>query len=147
MKRRFKFKLPRRLRKRHVFAAAMALTSSHAFAAKRPEPVILTLDGRHYVSYTPVALDPSEHLILAPDSRMRNCTPLPDDGETPGSFDLVYNDAADLVSVDITELRFGPTQLVMTTANGNVVCEGEAMGFETGFDRIFGDEFDPNAER
>lgn len=143
MKKRAKSKLSRRVRKRHLFAAAVALSSSHAFAAKRPEPVILTLDGRHYVSYTPVELDPKEHLVLAPDSRMRNCSPLPDDGETPGSFDLVYNDAADMVKVDITELRFRPMQLVMTTANGNTVCDGEALGWQTGFDRIFRDEFDP----
>lgn len=118
------------------------LSSSHAFAAKRPEPVVLTVDGRHYVSYTPVELDPKEHLVLAPDARMSNCTPLPGDGETPGAFDLVYSDAADVVSVDVVELRFGPMQIVMKSPNGNVVCDGEAMGWETGFDRIFRGDFD-----
>lgn len=132
----------RRLRKRHWVAAAVALTSSSAFAAKRPEPVILTLDGKHYVSYTSVEFDPSNHLVLAPDSRMRNCEPQPADDAEPGNFDLVYSDAGDLVAIDTVALHFHPTQVVMTTANGNVVCEGQAMGWQTGFDRVFGDEFD-----
>ncbi|MBB5207410.1 hypothetical protein [Chiayiivirga flava] len=134
--------LPRRLRKRHWFAAAVALSSSSAFAAKRPEPVILTLDGKHYVSYQTVEFDPANHLVLAPDAGMSNCQPTPDDGGAPGSFDLVYSDAGDLVSVDTIALHFAPTQLVMTTALGNVVCEGQALGWQTGFDRIYADEFD-----
>ena len=122
-------------------AVAVAL-SSPALALKRPDPVVLTLDGRHYVSYTPVEFDPQHHLVLAPDARMRNCQPLPDDGDAPGTFDLVYSDAGDLVEIDSIALQFGPTELVMTTANGNVVCEGEAAGWETGIGRIFRDEFD-----
>lgn len=133
--------LPRRLRKRHWVAAAIAL-SSPAFALKRPDPVVLTLDGRHYVSYAPIEFDPQQHLVLAPDARMRNCLPLPDDGDTPGGFDLVYSEAGDLVEIDSVALQFGPTELVMTTANGDVVCEGEAPGWETGIGRIFRDEFD-----
>lgn len=134
--------LPRRLRKRHWVAAAVALSSSSAFAVKRPEPVILTLDGKHYVSYQSVAFDPANHLVLAPDTRMRNCEPQPADGAEPGGFDLVYSDAGDLVAIDTVALHFSPTQLVMTTADGNVVCEGQALGWQTGFDRVFGDEFD-----
>lgn len=120
----------------------MAL-SSPALALKRPDPVVLTLDGHHYVSYSPVEFDPQQHLVLAPDARMRNCVPLPDDGDAPGTFDLVYSDAGDLVEIDSIALQFGPTELVMTTANGGVVCEGEALGWETGIGRIFRDEFDP----
>lgn len=131
----------RGLRKRHMMAAAVAL-SSPAMAIKRPDPVVLTLDGRHYVSYESVALDPRDHLVLAPDARMRNCRPLPDDDDVSGGFDLVYSDAGDLVSIDTVALHFRPTRLVMTTANGNVVCDGEAMGWETGIGRIFRDEFD-----
>lgn len=133
---------PRRLRKRHWMAAAVALSSSSAFALKRPEPVILTLDGKHYVSYESVEFDPANHLVLAPDANMRNCEPQPADGAEPGGFDLVYSDAGDLVAVDTIALHFQPTQIVMTTAGGNVICEGQAMGWQTGFDRVFRDEFD-----
>lgn len=134
--------LPRRLRKRHWMAAAVALSSTSAFAAKRPEPVILTLDGKHYVSYESVEFDPTNHLVLAPDARMRNCEPQPAGDAGPGAFDLVYSDAGDLVAIDTVALHFNPTQLVMTTADGNVVCEGQALGWQTGFDRVFRDEFD-----
>lgn len=134
--------LPRRLRKRHWVAAAVALSSSSVFAVKRPDPVVLTLDGHHYVSYATVEFDPAEHLVLAPDARMSNCVPQPDDGVEPGTFDLVYSEAGDLVAIDTIALHFSPTQLVMTTAGGNVVCEGEALGWETGIDRIYRDEFD-----
>lgn len=134
---------PRPVRTRHWIAAAVALTSANGFAAPRPDPVVLTLDGIHYVSYTPVEFDPQQRLVLAPDASMRDCTPLPDDGDAPGTFDLVYTSSGDLVEIDSIALQFGPTELVMTTANGNVVCEGEALGWQTGIGRIFRDEFDP----
>lgn len=135
--------LRRPARKRQWIAAAVALTSAHGFAAPRPDPVVLTLDGRHYVSHAPVEFDPQQRLVLAPEARMRNCLPLPEDDDAPGAFDLVYTEAGDLVEIDSIALQFGPTELVMTTANGNVVCEGEALGWETGIGRIFRDEFDP----
>lgn len=137
-----KFVFPRRLRKRHWLAAAVALSSSHAFAAKRPEPVILTVDGKHYVSYTGVSFDPVDHLVLAPDIGMKNCTPLPSDTNGPGTFDLVYTDAGDFVEVKAFSMRFFPTQIVMATAGGNLVCDGQALGYQTGFDRIFRGEFE-----
>lgn len=136
-----RYPLPRRLRKRHWFAAAVALTSFSALA-KRPEPVILTLDGKHYVSYSAVEFDPANHLVLAPDAGMRNCEPSPDADDAPGAFDLVYSEAGDFIGIDTLALQFSPTQLVMTSPGGDIVCDGQAMGWQTGFDRIYADEFD-----
>lgn len=120
----------------------MALTSFPAFAAKRPDPVVLTLDGRHYVSDNTISLDPTEHLVLAPDARLRNCRRVGNTPVAPGTFDLVYSDTGDLVNVDPMWLHFNPTQLVMTTPGGDMVCDNEAMGWQTGFDRIFRADFD-----
>jgi hypothetical protein len=39
-------------------------------------------------------------------------------------------------------VEFNPTRVVLDSSTHDVVCDGEAMGWQTGLGRLFRDDFD-----
>lgn len=112
-------------------------------ASRAPKPIVITLDGHHYVTYTtPVVISPREKLALAPEARMTNChrgNGLP---TVFGTHRLVHSMLGAGVDVASMRIEFGPTRVVVDTLFGDVVCEGEAGAGETGIDRTFRGDFE-----
>ena len=54
-----------------------------------------------------------------------------------GSYRLIHSPTGDFVDATAMRIALGPTRVVLDTQHGDVLCEGEAKGYETGFDRIF----------
>ena len=123
-----------------VFAAAVS--TAPTFAATQAVPVIVTLDARDYVTYTAAALAPGSSVLSVVDSNIANCHR--GDGSSLQSGKWKLHRSADTLDVDFDTVRieFNPTRLVLDSASHDVVCDGAAMGWQTGLGRLFRDDFD-----
>lgn len=122
----------------------LASVSSAAFAApSQRQPIVVTIDGHHYVSYGPnVAYSPPLRLVQAPELRIDNCRRSNGDALAGGAFRLVYGATATALDATAMNMRFHPMQIEMATQFGDVVCDGEAAGWEHGVGRWFVDSFE-----
>ena len=132
------------MRKLVSLCGAVALLGFALPAAAVVDPIVLTIDGRNYITITsPVVLSPAEQLLQAPEARLANCRR--SNGMAPafGAARLIY--AMNGAAVDAQSLRieFHPTRIVVDTLYGDMRCDGEANGGESGVDRIFRDLFEP----
>ena len=128
---------------RHLILFALLGSAPALRAALPADPVVLTLDGRHYVTYAvPVSFFPGDRLLLAPEALMRNCRRSAGGATLPGTYTLVYSPMGSEVQATSITLNFGPTRFVLETASGDVVCDNEAMGWQSGIDRIFRGHFE-----
>ena len=119
--------------------AALALLSTAASAhAGYVDPLVVTVDGRSYVTYTStLVLTPGLRLLQAPELRMANC-------RRPGALPLAFGASRLLYaaldqSVDGRSMRidFHPTRVVFETEHGDLQCDGAALTGESGVDRVF----------
>lgn len=123
-----------------LFAAAVV--SAPAFGASRAVPVVVTLDARDYVTYTTAALTPASSVLSVVDSGMSNCRR--GDGSSPASGKWRLHRSSNTLDIDFETVRveFNPTRLVLDSATHDIVCDGQAMGWQTGIGRVFRDDFD-----
>ena len=132
------------MRKLFISCGAVALLSTAASAqAAHVDPFVITVDAHSYVSYAwPIVISPLEHLVQAPEARMRNCRR---EGGLPlslGLNKLVYSLAGNNLDAQSLRIEFNPTRVVMDTAFGDAVCDGAALTGETGLERVFRDYFE-----
>jgi hypothetical protein len=122
--------------------AALLVGIGTVHAAVSPDPLVITLDGRHYVTYSPITFSPIERLVQAPELRMRGC--LRSDGQptSRGIYRLIYSAAGDHVDAVAMRIRFGPTRIELDTVDRNVTCMLESFGGENGVERIFRGRFE-----
>lgn len=123
--------------------AALLACATPSLAARAPKPIVITLDGHHYVTYTaPVLLSLSERLALAPEAHMSNCHR--GNGLLPlfSTHRLVHSIEGAGVDVASMRIEFLPTRIVVDTLLGDVICDGEASPSETGIGRLFNDDFE-----
>ena len=119
-------------------AVALLLFAGAARADHRVQPLIVTLDGRHHVTYAEsIVVSPVERLVQAPELRMSACRRANAEPLAAGAYRLIYSAAGDSVDATAMRIEFGPTRVVLDTLHGDVLCDGEARGYETGLDRIF----------
>ena len=105
--------------------------------------MVITLDGHHYVTYGPgVTYTPPLKLVQAPELRMSNCHRSNGEALAAGGFRLVYAANGSAVDATAMNMRFQPMQIELTTQFGDVVCDGEALGWEHGIHRLFLDDFE-----
>jgi hypothetical protein len=125
-----------------IGALLAAAAVAPAFAASVPAPVIVTLDARDYVTYAVTALTPSASRLAVDNSGIANCHR--GNGDLPASGKWKLHRSADSLDVDFETLRveFNPTRVVLDSSTHDVVCDGEAMGWQTGLGRLFRDDFD-----
>jgi hypothetical protein len=123
-------------------SAFVALSLVAPVAAYAPDPVVITLDGKDYISVVPVVIAPVERLVLATDSSLSNCHRKVDEPLATGPFRLEYE--LDGTGVDAVAMRiqFHPTQIILDTQTLDVVCDGQALGHQTGVGRVFRDTFE-----
>lgn len=121
---------------------AAVVVSAPAFGASHPVPVVVTLDARDYVTYTTAALTPSTSVLSVVDSGIGNCRR--GDGSSPASGKWKLHRSANTLDIDFETVRveFNPTRLVLGSATHDIVCDGQAMGWQTGIGRVFRDDFD-----
>jgi hypothetical protein len=112
-----------------------------AFAAYQT-PVVITLDSIDYVSYDVAALDPVTSILSTPNASLSNCRRA--DNSLPASDKWRLHRSADTLDIDFASLRidFNPTRLVLESSTHDIVCDGKAMGWQTGIGRVFRDDFD-----
>lgn len=122
--------------------AAAAVVSAPAFAASYSNPVIVSLDARDYITYTTVALAPSSSVISATDAGITNCRR--SDGSAIASGKWKLHRSANSLDVDFETVRveFNPTRVVLASTTRDIVCDGQALGWQTGAGRVFRDDFD-----
>jgi hypothetical protein len=126
-----------------LFFFVSASASAPALASHYRQPVVVTLDGHHYVSYGPgVTYTPPLKLVQAPELRMSNCHRANGEALAPGSFRLVYSASGGAIDATAMNMRFQPMRIELTTQFGDVLCEGEALGWEHGIERLFLDDFE-----
>ena len=114
-----------------------------AHAARYNDPMIITLDGRHYVTYTaPLVVSVAERLVVAPEAGMSLCRRSNSEPLASGPFEIIYTPEAHFVQAATMSFRFNPTRVVLQTQTGDVICDGEALGYQTGFDRVFRDNLE-----
>jgi hypothetical protein len=122
--------------------AALLLGAGVAVAVPTPDPLVITLDGRHYVTYSPITISPRERLVQAPELRMRSCQRSDGERLSPGAFRLIYSNAGDFVDAVALRIRFAPTRVELDTIDRNVTCMLESFGGENGVARIFRGRFE-----
>ena len=122
--------------------AAAAGLAAPAFAAKLPSSVMVSLDARDYLAFSATSFTPSTGVLSVRGTQIENCRRA--GGELPQSGPLKLNRSADTLDVDFATMRieFHPTRLVLESATHDLVCDGEALGWQTGIGRIFGNDFD-----
>lgn len=122
--------------------AAAAVVSAPAFAASYSNPVIVSLDARDYISYSSVALSPSTSVLSATDAGITNCRRA--DGSAIASGKWKLHRSANSLDVDFDTVRveFNPTRVVLGSTTHDIVCDGTALGWQTGAGRVFRDDFD-----
>lgn len=126
-------------------AYALWIGSAHAGVAPRPTPVVITLDGRDYVTFVaPVVYSPHTRLLLAPESSLVNCRRIGDLPLPIGPIQLQHTLANDKVDAVAMRIEFHPTRIFLDTVSGDVRCDGLAAGGVTGVGRVFHDEFEPD---
>jgi hypothetical protein len=121
---------------------AVALLCSAASAHAGVDPLVLTIDAHHYLVQAPLVLTPALHLAQAPETRLSNCRRT---GGLPlalGVNRLIYGLAGASLDARAMRIEFKPTRVVLDTEFGDVVCDGVALGGETGVERVFGDWFE-----
>jgi hypothetical protein len=124
-----------------VLAALLSCVGlSHA--SPSVDALVVTVDGRHYITYESIAISPVERLVQAPDLRMSRCERSDGQQMAEGPFRLIYSASGAFLDAVAMRIRFNPTRVELDTLGGNVVCGGEAMGHESGVDRIFRDHFE-----
>jgi hypothetical protein len=121
-----------------VFLSCVGL--SHA--SPSVDALVVTVDGRHYITYESIAISPVERLVQAPDLRMSRCERSDGQQMAGGPFRLIYSASGAFLDAVAMRIRFNPTRVELDTLGSNVVCGGEAMGHESGVDRIFRDHFE-----
>lgn len=123
------------------FVAAVVV-SAPAFAASYANPVIVTLDARDYITYTTAAITPATRVLSVPDTGIVNCRRA--DGSAIGSGKWKLHRSAHSLDVDFETVRveFNPTRLVLDSSTHDIVCDGQALGWQTGIGRVFRDDFD-----
>lgn len=121
---------------------AAAVTSAPAFAATAASPVIVTLDARHYVTYTAAALTPSTSVLSVVDSGISNCRRADGGAVASGKWKLHRSSGTLDVDFETVRVEFNPTRLVLDSATHDIVCDGQALGWQTGIGRVFQDDFD-----
>lgn len=121
---------------------AAAVVPAPAFAAAHSTPVIVTLDARDYVTYTAAALTPATSVLSVIDSGISNCHR--ENGSAMASGQWKLHRSASTLDVDFQTVRvdFNPTRLVLDSSTHDIVCDGQAMGWQTGIGRVFRDDFD-----
>ena len=125
-----------------ICGALAAAAVAPAFAASTPAPVIVTLDARDYITYTATTLSPATSVISVDNAGITNCRRA--NGELPNSGKWKLHRSANALDVDFDTVRveFNPTRLVLDSSTHDVVCDGQAMGWQTGLGRVFRDDFD-----
>jgi hypothetical protein len=123
-----------------LFAAAVI--SAPAWGASQAVPIVVTLDARDYVTYSTTTLTPSASVLSVVDSGISNCRR--GDGTTPLSGPWKLHRSAETLDIDFQTVRieFHPTRLVLDSATHDIVCDGQALGWQTGIGRVFQDDFD-----
>jgi hypothetical protein len=121
---------------------AAAAVSVPAFAGSYPNPVVVTLDARDYVTYSSAALTPSSSVLSVLQSGIDNCRR--GDGSAPASGRWKLHRSADTLDIDFATVRieFNPTRLMLDSDTHDIVCDGQALGWQTGLGRVFRDDFD-----
>lgn len=116
----------------------------HAGVRPRPAHIVITLDGRDYVTWvTPVEYSPATRLLIAFDSTLSDCRRPAGEALPAGPFQLQYTPNSDKVDAISMQVEFLPARIVLATASGDVVCDGQMPGHVTGVGRVFLDEFEP----
>ena len=125
-----------------ICGALAAVAVAPAFAAGLPAPIIVTLDARDYVTYATTALTPSSNVLSVANTGIENCRRA--NGEMPVSGKWKLQRSVQSLAVDFETVRveFNPTRLVLDSSTHDVVCDGQAMGWQTGVGRLFRDDFD-----
>lgn len=127
-----------------VLAALLSCVGvAHAIPSR--DALVVTVDGRHYITFEPITISPAERLVQAPELRMFRCERSDGGAMGRGAFRLVYSAAGDQLDATAMRIRFHPTRVELDTQDHNVVCGGEALGHESGVGRVFRDHFDPQA--
>jgi len=121
---------------------AAAGTVAPAIAASLPPSVLVSLDARDYVAYTATSFTPSTGVLSVTGTAIENCRRA--EGGMPVSGPLKLHRSADTLDIDFATMRidFHPTRLVLESSTHDVVCDGQALGWQTGVGRIFGNDFD-----
>lgn len=127
-----------------IRGAVVALLSCVGVAHAVPsrDPLVVTIDGRHYITFEPITISPRERMAQAPELRMSACVRTDAAPLARGDFRLIYAAAGNHLDAGSMRIRFQPTRLEMRTADSNVVCAGEALGHESGVGRVFRDHFE-----
>lgn len=127
----------------HCGAAILLVSTAVPVAARKPDPIVITLDGRHYVTYTaPVVIALGERLVVAPEARMGNCRR---DGGGPLIPDVLrLTFSGESIDARSMRIEFAPARIVVDTLAKDVICDGEATSAETGIGRVFRDDFEPD---
>lgn len=130
------------LRKWICGALAAIVAAGQALAFTAPAVVVVTLDARDYVTYAATTLTPAAGWLDVADTPIAHCRRA--NGEMPAAGRWRLHRSADALDVDFATLRveFNPTRLVLDSATRDVVCDGQAMGWQTGIGRVFEDDFD-----
>ena len=121
---------------------AAAGTLAPVFAASLQPAVIVSLDARDYITLSAASFTPSSGVLSVPGSAIANCARV--GGGSPVSGALKLHRSAETLDIDFETLRieFNPTRLVLDSSTHDIVCEGQALGFQTGVGRIFQGDFD-----
>lgn len=121
---------------------AAVMSAAPALAAVLPKPVIVTLDAHDYVTYTKAELIPAARLLDVADSGIAHCHRANGSAAGAGAWKLYR--ATGPLDVDFQTLRveFNPTRILLDSGTHDLVCEGEALGWQTGLGRLFRDDFD-----
>ena len=124
-----------------VLAALFACVGV-AHASPSPDALVVTVDGRHYITFESISISPVERLVQAPELRMSRCERSDGKPMGAGAFRLIYAASGESLDAVAMRIRFNPTRVELDTFAGNVVCGGEALGHGSGIDRIFRDHFE-----
>lgn len=130
------------IRKWTCGALAAIVVSAPALAIKPPAVVVVTLDARDYVTYTATTLTPAAGWLDVAETPIANCRRA--NGEMPATGEWRLHRSTEALDVDFATLRveFNPTRLVLDSATHDIVCDGQAMGWQTGIGRVFQGDFD-----
>lgn len=130
---------------KHSAAALLLVSTASTVAARKPDPIVITLDGRHYVTYTgPVVIALGERLVVAPEARMANCRRGGGGLLIPDLLRLTFSLQGESIDANSMRIEFDPARIVVDTLLKDVICDGEASSVETGIGRVFRDDFEPD---
>ena len=122
-------------------ALAAAVVSAPSFAATAQAPIVITLDARDYITYTTATFTPSSNVMKVVNSAMDNCRRAGGESMQSGKWHLNRSSNSLDIDFDAMRLEFNPTRLVLDSSTHDIVCDGQAMGWQTGIGRLFEDDF------